>query len=70
MLEAIHELNMGKSSGPDGFPAGFSKSCPDVLTDLLVSVYNEGLENEALHDSFYHWVAQIHTADLKIIKIS
>uniref|UniRef100_A0A3Q3WA05 Reverse transcriptase domain-containing protein n=1 Tax=Mola mola TaxID=94237 RepID=A0A3Q3WA05_MOLML len=53
VIAAINQLNSNKSPGPDGLPAEFYQMCLDDIIDLLTSVFNSGLKNGTLCDSFY-----------------
>lgn len=59
VIKAINELSEGKCPGPDGLPAEFYKAFPEITASILIHVYNEGLENGVLHDSFYHSVISL-----------
>uniref|UniRef100_A0A3Q4BB32 Reverse transcriptase domain-containing protein n=1 Tax=Mola mola TaxID=94237 RepID=A0A3Q4BB32_MOLML len=52
-IAAINQLNSNKSPGPHGLPAEYYKLCLDDIIDLLTFVFNSGLKNGTLCDSFY-----------------
>lgn len=56
VITAINQLNSNKTPGPDGLPAEFYKLGLDDFINLLTSVFNKGLKNGVMSDSFYHGV--------------
>lgn len=48
IITAIMSLQSGKAPGPDGFPTEFYKKFKGQLAHLLLSVYEEALENKIL----------------------
>ncbi|MGL5820256.1 MAG: reverse transcriptase family protein, partial [Sarcina sp.] len=59
IIEAILQLNDGKSPGPDGLPAEFYKTCMREILDLLTDMYNEGIQKGKFDETFYHSVISL-----------
>uniref|UniRef100_A0A672ZVZ7 Reverse transcriptase domain-containing protein n=1 Tax=Sphaeramia orbicularis TaxID=375764 RepID=A0A672ZVZ7_9TELE len=59
VVQAIHQLNVGKSPGPDGLPTEFYQLSIEEVLHLLTSMLNEGLNKGVMADSFYEGVLNL-----------
>lgn len=57
--KVISQLNTKKSPGPDGLPAEFYQIFNDDISEILKESYNEGLNGENMHRSFYHSIISL-----------
>lgn len=57
--KVILQLNKGKTPGPDGLPAEFYQIFNQDISEFLEQIYNEGIEEKAMHKSFYHTIISL-----------
>lgn len=53
VIQAIQQLNVDKSPGPDGLPTEFYQLYIDEMLNLLTHMFNEGVHSGTFGDSFY-----------------
>ena len=56
VTQAIKQLNVGKSPGPDVLSTEFYQLNIDDVTNVLTEMYNEGVNSGCMGESFYHGV--------------